>query len=74
MDNNANPPASVPDRRKRRGARDWKPIRRAPVSGAMSHAKIAVILGVSKVRVVQIEAEALRKLRFRLAAIAEEIA
>jgi DNA-directed RNA polymerase sigma subunit (sigma70/sigma32) len=40
----------------------------------MSHAKIGVILGISKVRVIQIEADALRKLRFRLAAIAEEIA
>jgi hypothetical protein len=74
MDNHQNQPASVPDRGKRRGARDWKPIRRAPISPAMSHAKIGVILGISKVRVIQIEADALRKLRFRLAAIAEEIA
>jgi len=57
-----------------RGARDWKPIRRAPVSPAMSHAKIGALLGISKVRVIQIEAEAMRKLRFRLAAVREELA
>jgi DNA-directed RNA polymerase sigma subunit (sigma70/sigma32) len=50
-----------------------KTARKKPRTG-LTYAQIGEKLGISKVRVIQLERQAMRKLRARLAAVAKECA